>query len=350
MTRLPPAVFSHYLNATRAGHIVITADFDVRTFLMDYIVELYSHEAPSHYVIARHRHHLEYTGAHQSRVFHFIWSTPAASFQDWRLHVLKRLRTFHPWAKIVVHTNTLATHAAVASYADQFMPIHDTLFTSTPLSPWWSRVAGSFVELYNGRAVPEGEFFYSHVTDAIRLAVLYKYGGVYLDFDMLTVQNLFAFRNAMGVQHPKIPGQLNFAAAIFDRGHPFLWAMMYTFPKQYNAKDWVSVGPALVSTVAQLWGRCGMAVREPAPRPSKPWVDMRWFDIHIYPTTSFYPIFLVDIMHGANDAAQAQHYAGLIKNASVVHMWTKVGWHLNKAQNGSILASLFNALRLARIL
>ena len=34
----------------------------------------------------------------------------------------------------------------------------------------------------------EGEFFFSHITEIIRLATLHKYGGMYLDTDVIVIR------------------------------------------------------------------------------------------------------------------------------------------------------------------
>lgn len=201
----------------------------------------------------------------------------------------------------------------------------------------------SYVDVYNGRSPAAGVFFYSHVTDAIRLVVLFKHGGTYLDFDMLPVQNLFAFRNALGVECPNLNTCLSFAAAaVFGVGHPFLWAAMLMFGRAYNSGSWACVGPNLVSGVALEWERLGLAVCENAARPSLPWGSMKWYGIHIYPTVTFYPIFYGEmkeiIFNGAS--SKQTHIAALIRNSTTVHVWSSVGWDPIQIQHGSVLQDL----------
>ena len=39
-----------------------------------------------------------------------------------------------------------------------------------------------------GKGGASSKFFYSHLTDAIRLVLLWKYGGIYVDFDFIVLK------------------------------------------------------------------------------------------------------------------------------------------------------------------
>ena len=47
---------------------------------------------------------------------------------------------------------------------------------------------------------PTPRHLYSHITDGLRYAILWKEGGYYLDFDVIVVKNLCGIRNALGDQ------------------------------------------------------------------------------------------------------------------------------------------------------
>jgi hypothetical protein len=46
----------------------------------------------------------------------------------------------------------------------------------------------------------KGQYFFSHITEIIRLATLYKYGGVYLDTDVVVMQELYDLHNVVGTE------------------------------------------------------------------------------------------------------------------------------------------------------
>ena len=66
-----------------------------------------------------------------------------------------------------------------AGHSIHLVRYHETeLFDGTPL-----------MELArNLRRWRKSKYFFSHYTDAFRLAVLWKYGGVYIDFDVLVLK------------------------------------------------------------------------------------------------------------------------------------------------------------------
>eukprot|EP00958_Prasinococcus_capsulatus_P000929 scaffold84_cov388-Prasinococcus_capsulatus_cf.AAC.5 len=67
----------------------------------------------------------------------------------------------------------------------------------------------------------EGPYFFSHITEIIRLATLYKYGGVYLDTDVVVMKELDFLRNCVGTELSGEHGEakvLNGAVLMFDKG------------------------------------------------------------------------------------------------------------------------------------
>ena len=114
------------------------------------------------------------------------------------------------------------------------------MFDGTPLARWAA----------NMQEWSKGKFFYSHFTDAFRLCVLWKYGGVYIDFDVLVLRDLGELRNSYGAEDVWGVRQLqplwsriwssvwgesspvfNFAVAVFDQGSPYLNYLMLQLHK-----------------------------------------------------------------------------------------------------------------------
>jgi mannosyltransferase OCH1-like enzyme len=52
------------------------------------------------------------------------------------------------------------------------------------------------------------------------MAILQKYGGYYLDNDVLTIQRFTNLHNAIALDHVDMFVNNNFLA--FDKGHPFI--------------------------------------------------------------------------------------------------------------------------------
>ena len=61
-----------------------------------------------------------------------------------------------------------------------------------------------------------------HIADALRMAVLWKQGGVYMDLDFIAIKNVSPLLNypGLGIQHnPTMP---NNAVLIFPKNHELL--------------------------------------------------------------------------------------------------------------------------------
>jgi hypothetical protein len=72
----------------------------------------------------------------------------------------------------------------------------------------------------------EGQYFFSHITEIIRLATLWKYGGVYLDTDVVVMQELYNLKNAVGTELADERGEakvLNGAVLAFQKGSKFIY-------------------------------------------------------------------------------------------------------------------------------
>ncbi len=73
---------------------------------------------------------------------------------------------------------------------------------------------------YNTSGVKSSKYLYVHDSDLGRMAILQKYGGYYLDNDVLTIQRFSNIRNAIALDHIDLYVNNNFLH--FEKGHPFL--------------------------------------------------------------------------------------------------------------------------------
>jgi hypothetical protein len=73
---------------------------------------------------------------------------------------------------------------------------------------------------YKNSGVQGSKYFYVHDSDLARMAILQKYGGYYLDNDVLTIQRFANLHNSIALDHVDMFVNNNFLA--FDKGHPFI--------------------------------------------------------------------------------------------------------------------------------
>ncbi|XP_067897973.1 alpha-1,4-N-acetylglucosaminyltransferase-like isoform X1 [Heterodontus francisci] len=120
------------------------------------------------------------------------------------------------------------------------LPLKPTeLFEGTPLNGWYQKVN------------PNLERYWNHVlADGCRLALLWKYGGIYLDTDIISMKTL-PFANFTCSQGGK---SFNNAAIGFHvNHHPFMLDCMEDFVAHYIGHAWGQQGPKLITRVLKRW-------------------------------------------------------------------------------------------------
>ncbi|XP_067897453.1 lactosylceramide 4-alpha-galactosyltransferase-like [Heterodontus francisci] len=169
----------------------------------------------------------------------------------------------------------------LSDYPDQYMTLQPllsmkniillplnlkTLFENTPLNDWYHQVD------------PDWENYWIHVlSDACRLALLWKYGGIYLDTDIISLKPL-TFTNFICAQEENLA---NGAALGFSQHHNFLQDCMIDFVRDYQGEIWGHQGPLLMSRVLRRWCKTD---------DLDEFVDAKCNNISYLPSKFFYPI------------------------------------------------------------
>ena len=128
--------------------------------------------------------------------FFLLWSTKREDFRLKHFRIIDSIFKYHPKARLHLLTSNMTLND-FAYYVGRYDIVHHyldtkTIFKGTPLERW-------------AQNIPQYKLssnYFSHLTDAMRLALLWKYGGVYLDTDAVLIRNIDNVRNALGVQHP----------------------------------------------------------------------------------------------------------------------------------------------------
>ncbi|XP_065295060.1 lactosylceramide 4-alpha-galactosyltransferase-like isoform X1 [Dermacentor albipictus] len=84
-----------------------------------------------------------------------------------------------------------------------------------------------------------------HLSDFLRLVVLWKRGGVYLDTDVIVMKSLKGIRNSVVYQYEN--GSVGNSILSFDKKHPVLRELIDECAREYNPGVWTSCGPLLMS-------------------------------------------------------------------------------------------------------
>lgn len=258
--------------------------------------------------------------------FLMLWSTNSSSFGLVPRRAIESVFYHHPRATLRVFSNTLPPDffamLNAAGYAARVQPYNLTqILEGTPAAPWLARVS----------EWQSGPYFFSHVTDALRLALLYREGGVYLDSDVLLVRPLrlagvpstlsspplergasSTLHNSIGIE--AFEGSwfprpvLNGAILVFDAGSPFLWNAMHELATSYDPRLWGWNGPELLTRV---YFQCAFEGDSA---------------VQIEPPEAFYPIYWGDVNVYAGGEQLERHalvWTTIQRHAYTAHLWNQ---------------------------
>jgi hypothetical protein len=151
----------------------------------------------------------------------FTNNTPIAIWTDMPVHRLSNV------------TNNRVVHICAIDF--------DAVFEGTPLHAW-----------HNNHSIIDGPFILNNLSNALRLAILYKIGGTYIDVDVVILRSGFLNQRtniAVGWYDSYL--QYNNAYLQFNRGHPLLSALMDDFTNNNNGFVWGNQGPMLLTRVIE---------------------------------------------------------------------------------------------------
>lgn len=180
---------------------------------------------------------------------------------------------------------------------------------NTPLDYW----------MQEGK-VFESSYAASHLSDALRYLTLFKFGGTYLDLDVVVLKNLdLAGINYSGAEASDAvaAGVMNFAPDQF--GHEVAEMCVKDLLQNYNGFDWGNNGPGVVTRVLQRI--CSTTNTFKMDRN-------RCFGFNVYPPSAFYAIPWRQHSKFFNES-QTNEVMDALKDSFVAHVWNK---HSHKIQ------------------
>ncbi|KAG8511444.1 Alpha-1,4-N-acetylglucosaminyltransferase [Galemys pyrenaicus] len=146
------------------------------------------------------------------------------------------------------------------------------LFEDTPLFSWFAHVNVS------------AQSNWLHVSsDACRLAIIWKYGGIYMDTDVISIRPI-PEQNFLAAQSSRYSSNGVFG---FLPQHPFLWACMENFVEHYDSNIWGNQGPDLMTRMLKIW--CTLTDFQEVS-------DLRCSNLSFLHPQRFYPISYIEWM------------------------------------------------------
>lgn len=208
-------------------------------------------------------------------IFHIIVTKP--NFSTLNLRSIESIFYFHPEARLRIHSNVKAgflvnntelppqllmlrergyhIEASTFTIPDIVREIATLNTTGNPQVTIDAAAGREWLsQLQNHES---GEFWYSHQTDLVRLYLVYAFGGIYVDTDVILVRPLvpvagrddgLAVDSAIAKDHND--GNYNCAVLKFmQKGNPFIAHALNEYFRAYNASIWDHNGPLLLFRV-----------------------------------------------------------------------------------------------------
>ncbi|CAN6887985.1 unnamed protein product [Brassica oleracea] len=190
--------------------------------------------------------------------FMMTWISPAEMFGKKR-EVLSVESVFksHPRGCLIILSSTMDSPRGFR-VLKPFLDRGYRITAVTPDLPFLLKdTAGEswLEEIKTGKRDPGKISLAQNLSNLMRLAYLFKFGGVYLDTDMIVLKSFKTLRNVIGAQTLEPVSRnwtrLNNAVLVFDKGHPLLRKCIEEFALTFNGNVWGHNGPYLVSRVAR---------------------------------------------------------------------------------------------------
>ncbi|OMO85121.1 hypothetical protein CCACVL1_10414 [Corchorus capsularis] len=277
---------------------------------------------------------LELFNKNCSAQFFMVWLSSAQSFGPKDFLAVDSLFSTNPNGCLLILSSSMDTpkgYRILKPLLDRgfnvlaVTPDIPFLVKNTPAKPW-------FDDLKSGNMDPGSIPLFNTLSDLIRLAVLYKYGGVYIDTDFIFLKDLSPLRNVIGAQSvnqvTKKWSRLNNAVLIFDIHHPLLVEFLKEYATNFDGNRWGYIGPYLVSRVLERIG------------------DNFEYDVTVFPPKAFYPVdwFKIAKLFKKPETEADMKWvddtvADIGGESYMVHLWNKRSREL-KIEEGSVMARL----------
>ncbi|KAE8689512.1 putative polyol transporter 4-like [Hibiscus syriacus] len=263
--------------------------------------------------------------------FFMTWISSIEALSDRELLAIESVFKSHPKACLVIVSNSLDSkqgNGLLKPFLDlgfKLISVHpdfDYIFKNTYAETWFDR-------LKKGNVDPGEVSLGQNLSNLLRLALLYKYGGIYIDTDVLVLKSFDRLRNVISAQSidpgTKNWSRLNNAVLIFDENHPLLFKFIQEFALTFDGNRWGHNGPYLVSrVVARVSGRPG-------------------FNFKVLPPSAFYPVDwtrIRSLFQGPKNHSHSNWLNAKLKQirrqSYAIHLWNRQSKKV-EVEEGSII-------------
>ncbi|GLT59145.1 hypothetical protein SLA2020_319810 [Shorea laevis] len=206
------------------------------------------------------------------RVF-MVWNSPSWMYNVRHQRGLESLLSRHPNACVVLLSETIELDFFKESFVKDgykvavAAPNLDELLKDTPAhvfaSVWfeWRKT----------------KFYAIHYSELVRLAALYKFGGIYLDSDIIVLRPLSSLKNSIALEDQMARSPLNGAVMAFEKHSSFVMECLKEFYLTYDDTQLRWNGADLLTRVARKFLR-------------KTHLFTKQLELNVQPSFLFFPL------------------------------------------------------------
>ncbi|KAF8084222.1 hypothetical protein N665_0728s0009 [Sinapis alba] len=273
-------------------------------------------------------------------LFFMIWISSIESFGEREQFTIESLFKSHPTSCLILVSNSLDCKRGtliLKPFTDKGLkvlpikPDFTYIFKDTSAEKWFERLKKG---MFSPGVIPLEQ----NLSNLLRLVLLYKFGGIYLDTDVIILKPLTNLHNVIGAQTvdpvTRKWSRLNNAVLIFDKNHPLLKSFINEFSRTFNGNKWGHNGPYLVSRVVARFN------------VSSSYSDIMGFSV--LPPSSFYPVDWTRIsgfyrvpVNEREANWSRKRLMHLRKHSFALHLWNRESKRL-RIEEGSIIQLLMS--------
>lgn len=273
--------------------------------------------------------------------FFMTWISSIDSFGEREILALQSLFLSNPRACLIIISNSMDSERGVellkpfVKRGFRVIPIAPDfmfLFRNTPAEVW-------FDKLRQGEVNPGDVSLGQNISNLIRLALLYKFGGVYVDTDVIILKSFSGLHNVIGAQtmdsETKNWTRLNNAVMIFDKKHPLVYEFIKEFALTFDGNKWGHNGPYLVSRVVSRINN----------NEDQNFEKFK-FNFTVLPSHIFYPVDwsrVGSLFEGPRDDKHSKWVSNkldqIYAQSFAIHLWNRQSKTL-QINNGSIMEQI----------
>ncbi|KAK4319489.1 hypothetical protein Pmani_009596 [Petrolisthes manimaculis] len=167
------------------------------------------------------------------------------------------------------------------------------------------------------------------LSNMLRASVLWHWGGVYSDTDVISIKPFTIPVNAVGLENK---GVVASAFLSFTKNNPVLWALMKDMNTHFEPNKWGCIGPQAVTRVIRSVCK-NDTTKLDIPKDGKP---QTCNNITIYPSQFFSPIYYKNFKAYISGGG-GKNFEKDFSNTFLMHFWNKITKNVVvKAGSGSI--------------